>query len=365
MSSTKTTKKKKPPFTKVRNVPNLWRYKSGSYHRIQKVGGKMVKEKLSEDLDIAKRKLSQLTKESAIRGTKEIKFSELCDLFLKTKQGNKAGTVRNYKWVIKRFENESAIWNTPVHKITPIDFQTFIAGLRINPRGNNLFSDITKMILEVAVINDYITDNPILRVRKIIRKKVIKSPQSIPTDEEAIKIIENIEQARGAKNKVFADLLRMIYFAGLGEAEAKKMQWEEIDWSGERINVQRQKTGKFFYVPFYPWLKTWLVKFWKDQGSPNNGQIFAISVLCRCLTRSCERLQLPVFTAKAFRKACIVRLLSHGMDYRLVAKYQGHTDNGQLIVSTYSNIISSSETEREKKELEKLLPQPTSKARQS
>ena len=365
MSSAKTAKKKKPPFTKVRNVPNLWRYKSGSYHRIQKVGGKMVKGKLSDDLDIAKRKLSQLTKESAIRGTKEIKLSELCALFLKTKQGNKVGTMRNYRWVIKRFEKESTMWNTPVHKITPIDFQTFIAGLKIDPRGNNLFSDITKMILEVAVINDYITDNPILRVRKILRKKVIKIPQSIPTDEEAIKIIENIEHARGTKNKVFADLLRMIYLAGLGEAEAKKMRWEEIDWSGERINVQRQKTGKYFYVPFYPWLKTWLVKFWKDQGSPNTGQIFAISVICRCLTRSCERLQLPVFTAKAFRKACIVRLLSHGIDYRLVAKYQGHTDNGQLIVSTYSNIISSSEAEREKKELAKLLPNASSKARQA
>jgi hypothetical protein len=50
----------------------------------------------------------------------------------------------------------------------------------------------------------------------------------------------------------------------------------------------------------------------------------------------------------------IVRQIRAGLDERMVAKFQGHSDNGQLIYSTYTSEFDSDERERERKIIEGL-----------
>jgi integrase len=151
-------------------------------------------------------------------------------------------------------------------------------------------------------------------------------------------------------------LASFLGLAALGQAEARQLQWKDFDFSRSGFFVRRQKTGKYFEVPFYPYLKKFLVALYERQGRPHgNAKVLRVADCKKTLRTVCRQLGVPHFSPRSLRKFGIVRLLRNGVNVKLVSKWQGHQDGGKLILDTYSDIISDSDKAFERRELEKLV----------
>ncbi|RYD71117.1 MAG: hypothetical protein EOP84_25455 [Verrucomicrobiaceae bacterium] len=53
-----------------------------------------------------------------------------------------------------------------------------------------------------------------------------------------------------------------------------------------------------------------------------------------------------------------MRLWKSGVDKKLIAKWQGHQDGGQLILHTYTEVFGADDAEYERLQLAKLAPAP-------
>jgi integrase len=58
----------------------------------------------------------------------------------------------------------------------------------------------------------------------------------------------------------------------------------------------------------------------------------------KALNGACERLGYPAFTQRALRRAFITRAIELGLDFKVIAQTQGHSDGGVLVVKTYGHL---------------------------
>lgn len=279
----------------------------------------------------------------------------LCGELAKSKQHLSESTKKTQDRYKKLLENFIG-YSEAAYKTTGLQITQFFSGLDLGVRDNNSFAEYFNSVLEAGVSGGYLSKNPITKeIKKQIRKKLIQKPTQIPTVEEAEKIIENIISKGKPDSEYCAkDYLSFLFLAGIGEAELNALAWENIDWANERINIQRQKTGEYFYVPFFPWLKPFIQDLWERRGKPSKGFIFKIKSLKQGIWNTCKRLKLPKYSPRCFRKACIVRQIRGGMPVDLVAKFQGHRDNGILIQRVYAYVISSNSQNFERQMLNML-----------
>ena len=54
------------------------------------------------------------------------------------------------------------------------------------------------------------------------------------------------------------------------------------------------------------------------------------------------------------RQCLILRLWKAGVDKKLIAKWQGHQDGGQLIMDTYTEVFGDDDAQYERQQLAKL-----------
>lgn len=144
--------------------------------------------------------------------------------------------------------------------------------------------------------------------------------------------------------------------AGLGQAEISSLTWGDIDWQKEQFVVRRQKTGKPFYVPIYAHLKPFLQKLYAKHLTPprNDVKLFKMQDGKKALANACTRLGYHAFTQRNIRAVLIRRLWQASVDVKLIAKWQGHSDGGKLILSTYTEVFSDNDADYIKAELAKV-----------
>lgn len=368
MDAIKTTQQK---LKKLTGVPYLYRHESGQYYGRKKLKGeKNVRQKAldTSDRKLAEKKVAEWIKNLQGATSGDITLAGLCQKFLENKAGNKQGTKKIYQWVINRLEAEYPHYNVPVMRVNHLEYSKFVAGLKLKPRGTNLFLEILGAILDVGIVGGYLVEQPlkILKLQGIkMRKKVNRKTPRIPTDEQALKIIETMHN-KGDENGPLcsSDFLKFLYLAGIGEAELRILKWSDVNWEKKRIYIpQRVKTGEPFYVPFYGWLEPFLVDLF-NRREVKRGNIFKIKSVKQGIWNTCKKLEYPKYSPRNFRQACIVRALRDGVDYKMVAKYQGHTDGGKLISTTYSEVMSDNDPAWEIAQLAKTYPKPENQSEQ-
>ena len=57
---------------------------------------------------------------------------------------------------------------------------------------------------------------------------------------------------------------------------------------------------------------------------------------------------------RTFGQALIRRLWQSGVDYKLIAKWQGHRDGGKLILGTYTEVFGNNDNAYEELQLAKI-----------
>lgn len=232
-----------------------------------------------------------------------------------------------------------------------------ILGNRVSNSSYNRYAGVLKQAFELAVKDRMIASSPFDLV-KTKSKKPSPVKRQIPTIEQFEAIIREVRAAPFTIHaQTSADFLEFLGLAGVGQAEASSLCWGDIDFERGQMTFRRHKTDIQFFVPIYEHLKPLLEKLLQKAGSPVSARqkVFKIKDAYCALTHACARLNLPRFSPRNLRQCLIRRLWQAGIDRKLIAKWQGHQDGGQLILDTYTEVFGSDDADYERQQLAKLL----------
>jgi integrase len=264
-------------------------------------------------------------------------LAELCDIFLKTTQHQHPKTIERKALVVRRIKSS---WPTgsrcQVSKIKPTDINLWLARYTFGPVSRNLHLACIKDILAMAVGDGIIAASPAASLKKVKLEKPIRKT---PTFEQFSAIVASIrsQEFNGHDADESADFVEFCGLAGLGQAEASALMWDDIDWKREQITTFRHKTKSGFAIPLYPQLRP-LLERRHSQRASGVDHVFAIKNAKRAITAACKRLKLPAYSHRSFRRMFITRAIERGVDVKVIAEWQGHKDGGKLILDTYSHV---------------------------
>lgn len=339
---------------KIANCPCLYRHKSNdTYYAIKKLGRKQKTHSLNtSDRIIAQRRLKEwLANLDKIDSEAEkTTVTQLLDKFVAARQGKEPKTKKTEAGIIKAFRRDwSYDLDLRVSKVRPSMLDEWLAmqESRLENSSYNRYALFIKQLFEIAVADRMIADtaNPYERIKKPW-KKIEKKRRNFPTVQEFESLVTDIRnEPLNAHAEESADFIEFLGRAGVGQAEASALTWGDIDWIAKKINFRRKKTGQLFYVPFYPHLVPLLERL-RDrfEGPPPREQkVFSIQDARKSLSNSAKRLGYAHFSQRNLRSFLIIYLGRQGMTPKQVAKFQGHSDGGKLILDTYSEAFSGAD----------------------
>ena len=286
---------------------------------------------------------------------------QLIEKFEASNQGKAARTKATIRAIIKRLRQT---WpggiNVQVRQIRPSDLEHWLGihEQRLANSSYNRYCGCLKQLFQLAVKDRVISKSPFEEVRT-----PWKRPQSpirrIPTIAQFEAIVQSVrDQPLNRRANESADFVEFLGLAGVGQAEASSLKCGDIDWALARLNFRRRKTGALFYVPIYSHLWPLLERRMKGLGNicPDT-PVFAIKDAKKALAGACRRLGYPPFSQRSLRQCLIMRLWKAGIDKKLIAKWQGHQDGGQLILDTYTQVFGDDDASYEQQQLAKLNTQ--------
>lgn len=353
-------------LVKIPHVPGLYRHPtSGLYYGFKKLHGKRKERSLqTSDRKIAERRLAEWVKSLSVveREVEKTTLRELMEKFEKLMLGKSVKTQKTNRSVLTCLR---ATWSlgidVEVRHVRPSHIDEWLAmhERRLKNTTYNRYAGVLRAMFDIAVSDRIIAESPFLRV-KTQWKRPQKPLRRVPTEDQFQAIVACIRsQPFTDHSDDSADFVEFLGAAGLGQAEASSLTWGDVDWNENRIHVRRHKTDTRFTVPMYPQLKALLDKLHKAAGEPSfSSRVFKIKDAKKALGTACKTLKLPNFTQRNLRQCAIRRLWKAGVDVKLIAKWQGHQDGGQLILDTYTEVFGADDAEYERLQLAKLAPAP-------
>ena len=116
-------------------------------------------------------------------------------------------------------------------------------------------------------------------------------------------------------------------------------------------------------MPIYPDLVPLLKQLHANHETPPPlaQRIFAMRSAKKSIAKACEQFKFHPFTPRNIRAYRIRKLWRAGVDIKLIAKWQGHTDGGELVINTYTEVFGENDAEYVSAELGKLTAEPMQK----
>jgi len=328
-----------------RVADNLYRYEpTGGYYGIFRSNGKVTKKSLkTTHLPEAKRLLrDELDKRDRVDPQAgRMTLAALCDEYLSGLR--LARKMMEQKQQIARRIRED--WPHPsraecqIRDVKPATIRQWLASYDFGPSSYNAHLWFIRSVLGHAVENQRLAENPAASIKSKAREKPIRVS---PSFEQFRAIVQSIrDQPLNARAEASGDLVEFMGLAGVGNAEARRLTWGDIDFDGGAIILFRKKTRSGHVIPIFPQLRPLLERMRGDRRPPPDASVFAIHDAKKALAAACERLGLPHFDQRSLRRMFVTRALQKGVDVKTVSAWQGHKDGGRLILSTYSHVIDS------------------------
>jgi len=264
-------------------------------------------------------------------------LAELCDRYVKTVLHQGAKTVDQKKRVVRRIKDD---WpggsKIQVGKVRPSDADMWLARYHFGAASRSFHIQVLKDVFNLALRDKAISDSPTAHLKYVKREKPIRRT---PTFEQFQQIVGSIrsQKLNGHDADESADFVEFIGLAGLGQAEASALTWDDIDFEREQIITFRHKTKSGFAIPLYPQLLPLLARR-HAQRQLGIDRVFKIDNAKKAISSACNRLKLPAFSHRSFRRMFITRAIEKGIDVKVIAEWQGHRDGGKLILDTYSHL---------------------------
>jgi integrase len=333
-------------WTKIKRERGLYRYNpSGQFFARVRFHGKLYRRKLETgDLAVAKRKLRKfkddLERTDATKGNTS--FGKVLDDYAQTLQGAESTLANKLSVIAKLKEKEGGVesWfgldSLPLRSVKPSQVS---AWLTKNYGGwgaeyYNLALSVIRSALDMAVADRIITESPAAGLKYRKRKQPIRQT---PTFEQFQAIVADIRAQRfNADREESGDFVEFLGLAGLGQAEVAAIKRSDVDLDAGRMIVFRVKTSQGFAVPIFPQVRPLVEKLCK--GKADNAPLFSISQARKALANSCKRLGFPSYTHRSLRRMFVTKALELGVDVKTIAQWQGHRDQGVLILRTYSHV---------------------------
>jgi integrase len=366
------TSKNRGTFAFLENVaPNLFRHRENqSYWGVKKMNGRRTVHALeTTDRKTADGKLAEWLGDlkKVDPGNRDMTLAKLLEKYEVARTEIAASTRVGEKGRIAKFrELFPRPMETLVARVVNSDIATWVGlvGKGKRPSTRNQFRAFARALFDFAVSDTVIPKNPF--DPKIIRKAK-KEPiiRLIPSPEEFERIVAEIRKPswkvvkgkhggqRPARQDESADFAEYLGRAGIGQAEAVGLRWEDIDEKRDVIHYRRKKTGRDFSTPIFPWLKPLLKRLRSEVGPNPRGPVFKVRNVKKALRGATQRLGLPNFTQRNLRAMRIKRLWEQGVDVKVIAQWQGHSDGGKLIMTTYTEVFGSNAESYERSQLAK------------
>ncbi|MEI6081539.1 MAG: site-specific integrase [Verrucomicrobiota bacterium] len=200
---------------------------------------------------------------------------------------------------------------------------------------------VCRDLFRYAISDRVIAASPIEGIKYKRSKTTVK--RLIPSWAEFEAIVMSVRTVVFSDtSKQSADLIEFMGKAGLGQGECASLRWQDINFETSKIVIVRQKTGHEFSVPIFDTVRPLLERMNLERENPSpTDPVFKVKDPKKGLDSACKRLNLPKYSARAFRRMFITRCLELGIDAQTIASWQGHRDGGQLILKVYARVTDS------------------------
>ena len=386
-------KKNKPTWIRTKKFPpNLCRNRhSGIYYLRTSVGGKDKWLSLKTDIfEVAKFRLKDRMEQfdaARVSGLQPdsgpLLFERALAIFQSQLQASELqpNTKAFYQMGVKLITRSwPEIKTKDVARITTDDVVAWLQGFvdsavpYVPPRAKSAARNTTgasvttlkcalgtlRQILDVAVLSKHLSKNParqeavILKMRK--QKKKIRRERSkrrievnIPSREDFAKLVEMVRKAGVSDCRAAADFIEFIAYCGARKNEAINVQWRDIDFvvgakpdikfKGGAIHLRVTKSGESRSVPMFGNMRTLLERVKNERVQPKQTDpVLLVKEAQGFITSGCRKLGIPRFTTHGLRHYFGTTCLEQGVDAPTVAKWLGHSDNGALLLRTYTHV---------------------------
>ena len=240
------------------------------------------------------------------------------------------GMLRLY---FKRFCQDFA--DRPIAGVTVEELDNWLRDLPGSPKTRADYRSNIGVLFSHAAQRRMIDFNPIAFTSK--PKLIDKAPEIFTVDE--------LRALLEAAQRTEPDVLPMLAigaFAGLRDAEVKRLHWDEVDQARGHIEVKaaKAKSARRRIVPISPNLAAWLRPYSELQGS-----VVPMKWVRGKLARVRKAAKLARWPQNGLRHSFASYRLAATHDAPRVASELGHT-TPQLLYSTYRELVLPSEAER-------------------
>jgi integrase len=218
-----------------------------------------------------------------------------------------------------------------VATITNVEIDDWLDSLKVSATTRNNYRRVLIVMLNYAVKRGYATSNPGTKTEKT---DAVDSPPGILTVAETVRLLENASP----------ELLPYVAigaFAGLRRAELERLDWSEIDFDENLIEVtaKKAKTARRRLVQMQPNLREWLLPLRRHTGKLAPNDFRKQFDAARTAARIAE------WPDNALRHSFASYHVSHFKDAKSLALEMGHTTT-TLIFSNCRQLVKPKEAER-------------------
>ncbi len=253
-------------------------------------------------------------------------------LTAKRKDGRSEIYLRDLRNILAIFSRDFG--DRAIASIEVDELDNWLRALPGSPKTRTNFRANIGVLFSHAAQRGILESNPIVRTAK---PKLPDNPPDIFTVDELCSLLETAQ----CTERDVVPMLAIGAFAGLRDAEIKRLDWSEIDLTRGHIEIKaaKAKSARRRIIPIQPNLAAWLRPF-----NGMNGRVVPIAA-----RGSVERVR---------KAAALTRWPNNGLrhsfaSYRLaaihdaprVASELGHT-SPQMLYSTYRELVFPKEAER-------------------
>jgi len=221
----------------------------------------------------------------------------------------------------------------PIAAITVEEIDDWLRSLKLAPKSRANYREYFGVLFSYAVRRRMLDFNPVLHTAK---PKLPDNPPEIFTVAQLSELLE-------AATRTAPDVLPMLAigaFAGLRDAEIKRLDWSEVDLARGHIEVKaaKAKSARRRIVPIQPNLSTWLRPHSTSRGhvvpSGNRKKLDSVR----------RTAGLTKWPKNGLRHSFASYRLAAINDAPRVAAELGHT-SPQMLYSTYREVVLPAEAE--------------------
>jgi integrase len=251
---------------------------------------------------------------------------------VKRRDGRSEVYLRDLRYRLSKFVQSFGA--RPVAGITVDELDNWLRSLPYSPQSRTNYRTIIGLLFSYAESRGIVERNLILRTAK---PKLVDRPPEIFAVDDLRALLE-------AAHRVAPDVVPMVAigaFAGLRDAEIKRLDWSEVDLRRGHIEVTaaKAKSARRRIVPMQPALMSWLRPY-----SGMNGRVVPAGARKK-LDRVRKAAKLAHWPKNGLRHSFASYRLAAIHDAPRVAAELGHT-SPQMLYSTYRELVLPEEAER-------------------